>query len=118
MGRYVHEKTIEDIAPMKPKKGAIASASAACAPVTHAARHATRRATLTFMLFFFLPSEETRATGSQRDRSGDSVRGRAKRVREGHKTNARCDAAPERAGVSRGGELECSKKGKIGRAHV
>jgi len=52
VGRYVHEKTIEDIAPMKPKKGAIASASAACAPVTHAARHATRRATLTFMLFF------------------------------------------------------------------
>lgn len=52
MGRYVHEKTIEDIAPMKPKKGAIASASAACAPVTHAARHATRRATLTFMLFY------------------------------------------------------------------
>ena len=60
MRRYVHEKTIEDIAPMKPKKGAIASASAACAPVTHAARHATRRATLTFMLFFFLPSEEKR----------------------------------------------------------
>ena len=59
MVRYVHEKTIEDIAPMKPKKGAIASASAACAPVTHAARHATRRATLTFMLFF--PPERGRA---------------------------------------------------------
>ena len=111
MVRYVHEKTIEDIAPMKPKKGAIASASAACAPVTHAARHATRSATLTFMLFFVLPSEDARATGSQRDRSGDRVRGGAKRVRECHETNARCDEAPQRAGVSRGGELGCSNKG-------
>lgn len=111
MVRYVHEKTIEDIAPMKPKKGAIASASAACAPVTHAARHATRRATLTFMLFFVLPSEDARATGSQRDRSGDRVRGGAKRVRECHEMNARCDEAPQRAGVSRGGELGCSNKG-------
>lgn len=41
-----HEKTIEAIAPMNPKKGAIASPSAACTPVTHAARHAKRRATL------------------------------------------------------------------------
>jgi hypothetical protein len=46
VGRYAHEKTIEAIAPMNPKKGAIASPSAACTPVTHAARHARRRATL------------------------------------------------------------------------